>query len=58
MSVEAKQQKQAVIDEIKAKLATLTAACEAGDDNKAREALRSVVPTYHKPEDVNEQVGK
>ena len=45
-------------DEIKAKLATLTAACEAGDDNKAREALRSVVPTYHKPEDVNEQVGK
>ena len=45
-------------DEIKAKLATLTKACETGDDNQAREALRSVVPTYHKPEDINEAVGK
>ena len=45
-------------DAIKAKLATLTQACETGDDNKAREALRSVVPTYHKPEEVNEAVGK
>ena len=45
-------------DEIKAKLATLTQACETGDDNQAREALRSVVPTYHKPEEVNEAVGK
>ena len=45
-------------DEIKAKLATLTKACETGDDNKAREALRSVVPTYHTPEEVNEAVGK
>ena len=45
-------------EEIKAKLATLTQACETGDDNQAREALRSVVPTYHRPEEVNEAVGK
>ena len=33
-------------------------ACDSGNDNQAREALRSVVPTFKKPEDVNEAVGK
>ena len=45
-------------EEIKTKLATLTQACETGDDNQARESLRNVVPTYHTPEEVNEAVGK
>ena len=45
-------------EEIEAKLTTLKTACESGDDDQAREALRLVVPTYHKPEDVNENVGK
>lgn len=45
-------------DEISTKLDTLRTACATGDDNKAREALRSVVPTYHTPEEVNEAVGK
>lgn len=43
---------------IEEKLTKLTQACATGDDNQAREALREVVPTYHKPEDVNEAVGK
>ena len=45
-------------EEIKAKLATLKTACETGDDNHAREALRRVVPTFKKPEEINEAVGK
>lgn len=45
-------------EEIEEKLAILKAACEIGNDNHAREALRSVVPTYKNPEDVNEAVGK
>ena len=43
---------------IEEKLTKLTQACATGDDNQAREALREVVPTYHKPEEVNEAVGK
>ena len=45
-------------DEIRTKLDTLRTACATGNDNKAREALRNVVPTYHTPEEVNEAVGK
>ena len=45
-------------DEIAAKLDTLQTACATGDDDAAREALRSVVPTYHTPEEVNEAVVK
>ena len=39
------------------KLRVLRAACDAGDDGAAREALRSVVPTYHRPEEINRDVG-
>ena len=39
--------------EIEEKLAILSEACASGDDDLAREALRSVVPTFHTPEEVN-----
>lgn len=42
-----------IIDE---KLEILKKACLTGDDNIAREALRSVVPTFKHPEDVNKDV--
>ena len=45
-------------EKLEADLAKLRAACDSGDDDQARETLRSMVPTYHKPEDVNEQFGK
>ena len=45
-------------DQIEEKLTILKKACESGDDDVARKALRSVVPTYRKPEEINEQVGK
>lgn len=45
-------------EEIEEELAKLREACATGDDNQAREALRKVVPTYHKPEEVNEVIGK
>ena len=45
-------------EEITDKLKTLHTACTTGDDNQAREALRSVVPTYIKPEEINAAVGK
>ncbi len=35
------------------KLKVLTAACDTGDDDQTREALKRVVPTYHAPEEVN-----
>lgn len=34
----------------------LKATCDQGDDFVAKEALRSVVPTFRKPEDVNKEV--
>lgn len=40
------------------KLETLEKACKSGDDDKAREALRSVVPTFKKPEEVNGTINK
>ena len=46
------------LDLIKEKLEVLRTACNTGDDDQAREALRSVVPTFRKPEEVNDVVGK
>ncbi len=40
-------------EEINQKLQTLWDACETGDDLLAKEALRSVIPTFKKPEEVN-----
>jgi hypothetical protein len=39
--------------ELEKKLAVLRSACEAADDDAVREALKSVVPTYKSPEEVN-----
>ncbi len=45
--------------EIQQKLQVLKSACSTGDNLAAKEALRSVVPTYKRPEEVNgEQIGK
>ncbi len=43
-------------DEIEAKLDVLDRACKTNDDDIAREALRSVVPTFRRPEEVNQDV--
>lgn len=43
-------------EEINEKLQVLKKAIENGDDNDAREALRSVVPTFRRPEEINKQV--
>ena len=40
-------------EEINSRLALLHEACDSGDDDKAREALRKAVPTFRKPEEVN-----
>lgn len=40
-------------EEIDARLDALEKACETGDDLKAKEALRSAVPTFKRPEEVN-----
>ena len=38
------------------KLEILKEACDQEDDLVAKEALRSVVPTFRRPEDVNKEV--
>lgn len=43
-------------EEINEKLQVLKKAIENGDDNDAREALRSVVPTFRRPEEINQGV--
>lgn len=43
-------------EEIHEKLEVLKNAIESEDDNDAREALRSVVPTFRRPEEINKQV--
>lgn len=43
-------------EEINEKLDVLRNAIESEDDNDAREALRSVVPTFRRPEEINKQV--
>ncbi len=44
--------------ELAEKLTDLKIALVNGDDNKAREALHKVVPTFHRPEDVNADAEK
>ena len=43
-------------EEIDEKLEVLRNAIESEDDNVAREALRSVVPTFRRPEEINQGV--
>lgn len=43
-------------EEIDEKLEILRNAIESEDDNDAREALRSVVPTFRRPEEINKHV--
>lgn len=42
-------------EEISRRLALLQDACDTGDDDMAREALRKAVPTFRKPEEVNKK---
>lgn len=44
-------------DEINIKLDILRKACATGNDNAARDALKSVVPTFRSPEEINKMVG-
>ena len=44
--------------DIDVKLEELKAACETEDDDVAREALRKVVPTFRRPEEVNRTAEK
>lgn len=43
-------------DEIYEKIQILKDACDTGEDLIAKEALRSVVPTFRKPEDVDKGI--
>lgn len=43
-------------EEIDVRLDALKKACESGDDLKAKEALRSAVPTFKRPEEVNADI--
>ena len=43
-------------EEINRKIQTLRTACDTGDDLIAKEALRSVVPTFKTPEEVNKEI--
>lgn len=43
-------------EDINKKLEILKAACEQEDDLVAKEALRNVVPTFRRPEDVNKEM--
>ena len=45
-------------EEITQKLKELERACDTGSDDEAREALRRVVPTYYRPEEINRDVGE
>lgn len=45
-------------DEINKKLEILKKACATGNDNAAKEALKSVVPTFRSPDEINKMVGK
>lgn len=42
-------------EEISRRLALLQDACDTGDDDMARKALRKAVPTFRKPEEVNKE---
>lgn len=43
-------------EEIYKKIKVLRDACDTGDDLFAKEALRSVVPTFKTPEEVNKEI--
>lgn len=43
-------------EEIYKKIQTLRDACNTGNDSTAKEALRSVVPTFRRPEEVNNNI--
>ncbi len=43
---------------IEERLNSLRDVCKTGNDDVAREVLRVVVPTFCRPEDVNQTVGK
>ena len=45
-------------EEIEDKLDILYQACATEDDDLVRDALREVVPTFKKPEEVNEKADK
>lgn len=43
-------------EEMYQKIQVLKDACDTGDDLIAKEALRSVVPTFKRPEDINKDI--
>lgn len=43
-------------EEIYRKIDVLRNACDTGDDLIAKEAIRSVVPTFKTPEEVNKEI--
>lgn len=43
-------------EEMYRKIQVLKDACDTGDDLIAKEALRSVVPTFKRPEDINKDI--
>ena len=45
-------------DEIKQKLELLQKACETENDELVRETLMKIVPTFHRPEDVNQKAAQ
>lgn len=45
-------------EELNKKMKILKTACDTGDDNTAKEALRKVVPTFRTPEEVNEEAAE
>ena len=46
------------MDELEKKLSVLRTACDADEDDGVREALRKVVPTFRRPEEVNREASK
>ena len=51
-----KEHPEADKEEIYKKIKVLRDACDTGDDLIAKEALRSVVPTFKTPEEVNKEI--
>ena len=43
------------MDDLEIKLSLLRTACDADEDDKVRESMRSVVPTFRRPEEVNKK---
>ena len=46
------------MDELEKKLSVLRTACDADEDDGVREALRKVVPTFRRPEEVNKEASE